>query len=80
MTTSSLNSSQRLPTNMYAENKQNQLFSLYVKKKVNVKLKSLMKSVKNNFGVVTCIGSDSFYVFTRQMLLHLDFNKALNMV
>lgn len=39
----------------------------------------MMKSVKNNFGVVTCIGSDSFYVFTRQMLLHLDFNKAIKM-
>ncbi len=37
------------------------------------------KSVRNSFGVVTCIGSDHFYVFTRQMLLHLDFNKAINL-
>lgn len=79
MTTSCLNSSQRLPINHYADNKQSQLFSLYTKKKVNPKLRLMMKSVKNNFGVITCIGSDSFYVFTRQMLLHLDFNKAIKM-
>jgi hypothetical protein len=35
--------------------------------------------MKNNFGIITCIGSENFYVFTRQMLLHLDYKTAQNL-
>ncbi len=55
------------------------MITVYMKTKVNPKFKVMLKSVRNSFGVVTCIGSDNFYVFTRQMLLHLDFNKAINL-
>jgi len=55
------------------------MISFYSGNKVNPKLKSLIKSIKNGFGIVTCIGSDQFYIFTRQILLRLDFNKSLTL-
>ena len=53
------------------------MISLFAGNKVHPSLKSTLRSIKNSFGIVTCIGSEPFYVFTRQMLLHLDFSKAL---
>jgi hypothetical protein len=79
MSASFLNSSQRLLTNIHTETKNEHLIPLYARNKVNLKVKALMKGIKNSFGIVTCIGSDNFYVFTRQMLLHLDFNKSINL-
>jgi len=58
---------------------QSDFLSLYTKNVANSKSKSLLKSIKNGFGIVSCIGSDNFYVYTRQMLLHLDFNKAISL-